>query len=152
MELLGTIFNEILDPIFELFKIAMFALALAMVISLIGLAFVTYFAVDYFKKREQIESFSKAFESFSSDDEFARHFELVAQKLNSRKITHVWNEYLETCIFPGINDPRTSAGNLKIYNTFRPQEYFNLNSIFPPNAMTTALPNLFVGFDLEATD
>jgi len=151
MEQLGTIFNQMLDPIFELFKLELFAPALAMVISLIGLAFVTYFAVDYFKKREQLKSFSGAFESFSGSDEFARHYELVAEKLNSRKINLVWGEYLETCIFPDLNDPRTPAGGLEIYNTFRPQEYFNLNSIFLPNAMTNALPNLFVGCGLVVT-
>ena len=151
MEFLGTIFNSVLNPIFGLFKLEMFAPALAMLISMLGASLVAIFAFDYFRKRIQVKSFSAAFEPFNSEADFAKNHYLVEQNLDSNKITLVWREYLETCIFPDLNDPRAIESNLKILNTYRPHEYFNLHSIFPPNAITNTLPNLFVGGGLVVT-
>lgn len=151
MELLGGIFNAVLDPIFDWFKVPMFAPFLAMLISLAGLSLVGIFFFDFRKKRAQIKSFSEAFAAFDSASDFAKNYHLIQQRTDSPKIALVWNEYLETCIFPDLNRPGVDDSSLKIQNTYRPQEYFSLGSIFPPNAITSTLPNLFVGFGLVVT-
>lgn len=151
MDFLGTIFNQLLEPIFGLFKLEMFAPALAMIITLIGLFLVGIFAIKFYKNNQQIKSLRSAIESIATEAEFARSYHLVEHKLDSYKIAPLWGEYLETCIMPDLNDPRVLESDLKIFNTYRPQEYFNLDSIFPPNAITNSLPNLFVGGGLVVT-
>jgi hypothetical protein len=142
---LGTIFNQLLEPIFGLFKLEMFAPALAMIITLIGLFLVGIFALKFHKNNQQIKSLRSAIEPIATESDFASSYHLVEHKLDSKKIAALWGEYLETCIMPDLNDPRVLESDLKVFNTYRPQEYFSLYSIFPPNAITNSLPNLFVG-------
>ena len=86
MELLGGIFNAVLDPIFDLFKVPMFAPFLAMVISLAGLFLVGIFFFDFRKKRAQIKSFSEAFAAFESASDFAKNYHLIQQRTSDRPI------------------------------------------------------------------
>lgn len=151
MDFLGAIFNRILDPIFGLFKEEMFAPFLAMMISIFGIGLLLYFGYEFWKQRQQIKSFTSAILGVESESEFALGWADIWGKIESKKIALVWLEYLETCIFPDVNDPRTSQHDLRVQNTFRPQEYFSLQSIFPPNAITSTLPNLFVGAGLVVT-
>ena len=121
-----------------------------MIISIFGIGLLAFFGYQFWKQRRQIESFSSAILGVKSK-EFALGWADVGSKVKSKKIVLVWLEYLETCIFPDVNDPRTSQQDLRVQNTLRPQEYFSLSSIFPPNAITSALPNLFVGAGLVVT-
>lgn len=151
MDFLGAIFNRILDPVFGLFKVESFAPFLAMIITLIGLGLLAYFGYEFWKQRRQIKSFTSAILSIESESEFAFDWADIEKKIESKKIALVWQEYLETCIFPDVNDPRINQMDMRVQNTFRPHEYFNLHSIFPPNAITNTLPNLFVGAGLVVT-
>ncbi len=151
MDFLGAIFNRILDPIFGLFKEEMFAPFLAMIVSIFGIGLLAYFGYQFWNQRQQIKSFTSAILGVQSESEFALGWADIGSKIESQKIALVWLEYLETCIFPDVNDPRISQHDLRVQNTFRPQEYFSLPSIFPPNAITATLPNLFVGAGLVVT-
>lgn len=151
MEFLGAIFNRILDPVFALFKVESFAPFLAMIITLMGLGLLAYFGYEFWKQRRQIKSFTSAILSIESESEFAFDWADIEKKIESKKIGLVWGEYLETCIMPDVNDPRINQIDMRVQNTFRPHEYFNLPSIFPPNAISSSLPNLFVGAGLVVT-
>ena len=151
MDFLGAIFNRILDPIFALFKVESFAPFLAMMISIMGLGLLVYFGYEFWKQRQQIKSFTSAILSVESENDFALGWADIWGKIGSKKIGLVWREYLETCIFPDVNDPRINQQDLRVQNTFRPHEFFSLHSIFPPNVISNSLPNLFVGAGLVVT-
>ena len=86
-----------------------------------------------------------------TETDFSEQFGNVTDSIDHPKIKGIWREYLETCIAPDFNDPKLSDKPKRVLNTFRPQEFFNLESVFPANAWESAVPNLFVGFGLVVT-
>jgi hypothetical protein len=116
-----------------------------------GLGLLIYFGYEFWRQRQQIKSFTSAILSVESENDFALGWADIWGKIGSKKIGLVWLEYLETCIFPDVNDPRINQQDLRVQNTFRPHEFFSLHSIFPPNVISNSLPNLFVGAGLVVT-
>ncbi len=140
--------SDDLQFIFAFFEKPGTAMGLAVLIAAAGVIFAVYFYVwrmlPVFRKLNRLLKKVKASEGYEG---FYREFNSIEETFKSEPfLTHAWNEFKETLIFPEEGEaPR-------IRNTARPYSYINIDGAkYSGLRFFQALPNYFVGVGLLFT-
>jgi len=140
---------ETVRPYFQLFREDGFAPALSLGLLVLAGLFAALFLFRYVLPTHvalwRQTRFIRRTKDYSG---FVENFDAVDSSLSrSRLLRHAWQEFKETLILPNStrNDEKV------IYNTVRPQEYFNAQETRLHFRFYRAFPNIFVGVGLLPT-
>lgn len=146
---IGQAVVQTVRPYFELFREDGFAPALSLALLTTAGLFAAFFLLRYFLPiRWSLWRQTRFVRRTKSYEGFTENFEAVDTSLSrSRLLHHAWREFKETLIFPNSTHNDDSV----IYNTTRPQDYFNVQETRLQFRFYRALPNMFVGVGLLLT-
>jgi ABC-type transporter Mla subunit MlaD len=146
---LGAWTTDIIRPLFHMFQDDNVAPALALVILLVALGLCALFLAYSTLIRAQVRRRIRAVSQIKDQTSFATEMPRVeALMLRCRYLRHSWQKFRETLVEPPSDDPST---NQVVYNTARPQTYFNMAEAGLRFSLYRATPNLLVGVGLLLT-
>lgn len=145
---LGTWTNNLIIPLFQLFKNDAVAPALASSILIVAVLISIVFLIESFYIRGQIGRRARAIKLVSRAAFVDALPNIERRMLASGYLRHSWQKFRETLIEPTGNEPDYDTA---IRNTERPQHYFNMSEAGLRFPLYRAMPNLLVGVGLLLT-
>lgn len=146
---LGAWTAHVIRPLFYFFKDDNVAPALALVIfgAALGLCVLFIFVSTYI--RMQVRRRIRAVRNTKDKTGFAKTMPQIERiMLSSGYLRHSWQKFRETLMEPSADD---TSGRQVVFNTARPQVYFNTSEAGLRFALFRAFPNLLVGVGLLLT-
>ena len=149
----GSSVRVVLEPLLGIFKYDETAVILSLAILLGARAVISYYnRTSFGPMLKEIKIASKAFAGASSSTEFPDKFDEVDDQLRELKSFNLpWQEFKETLL--QIESIQSDTPNTW-YNTRRPKEYFNIETLDRGSSRflnLEAYPNIFVGLGLLFT-
>jgi hypothetical protein len=146
---LGAWTTHLILPLFSIFKNESVAPALALLIFSAALALCVLFVIDSTHIRTQVRRRIHVVNRIKDRAGFAAAMPQVERlMLRSRYLRHSWQKFRETLIEP---QPDDQPPTLVVFNTARPQTYFNMAEAGLRFPLYRAMPNLLVGVGLLLT-
>ncbi len=149
----GSSIRAVLEPFLGIFKYDETAIVLSLLILLGSRAVLSFYKRTSFNPMlREIKIASKAFASASSPIDFPDKFDEVDSKVGElRSFNLPWQEFKETLV--KIDNIEIESSDTW-YNTRRPKEYFNIETLDKGSSRflnLEAYPNIFVGLGLLFT-
>ena len=139
-------------PVFQLFTNETFAPSLAAYLILLALALLTFYTIHVGLTWRRLEARRHVVASASTEtmaDDLAKIEKVMIQSITGPRngfLHHAWDEFRETLIVPDVDDV-----SRVVWNTVRPQDFFNAHEAGLHFRFYRALPNIFVGVGLLLT-
>jgi hypothetical protein len=144
---LGTWTNNLIVPLFQVFRNDQVAPALASSILITAALIGALFIAESFYIRGQIARRTRAIKLVSRADFLEALPQIERRMMSSGYLRHSWEKFRETLIEPTGDEQADRI----VRNTERPQNYFNTSEAGLRFPLYRAMPNLLVGIGLLLT-
>ena len=149
LHVLGTLFEQLINPMLMWIKGDLVGPAIAGIIVIVGSIIIgvtlalTALELNLIRKAKKIIG-------HRTEEEFAKDFNIIDQDINKlSKINVAWSEFAETLIRPKFDENKNLLHPCE--NTIRPQFFFNTRELRVGPDFVKVFPSVFVGVGLSLT-